>query len=86
MFCYVHVHDAWEMQGGGVQGLEFRWFQSYLSGRKQATHVDGVLSEFATLKVGVPQGSILGPLLFIIFINSLPTAISHPGCKVSMCR
>ena len=55
-------------------GLPYKWFQNYLSERCQYVHLDGVSSENREITCGVPQGSILGPLLFLIYINDLPHA------------
>ena len=47
------------------------WFRSYLTGRKQNTEVDNIVSEAETTLCGVPQGSVLGPLLFLLYINNV---------------
>ena len=51
------------------------WFESYLSNRMQSVEFNGLLSEWGSVCVGVPQGSILGPLLFSIYVNDLPNVV-----------
>ena len=64
----------------GVGGIELGWFRGYLEGRRQRVCVGGAKSEWSVIRRGVPQGSILGPLLFILFANDLPHAVKH--CSV----
>ena len=56
----------------GIRGSALQMLDSYLSSRKQFVSIDNVNSETAIIELGVPQGLILGPFLFLIFINDLP--------------
>ena len=61
----------------GISGPVLAWFESYLTGRTQAVLVDGQMSVPASLSSGVPQGSVLGPILFIMYIKPLSSLIQN---------
>ena len=59
----------------GISGISNTWFRSYLTERQQFVSISGDKSELTTIEHGVPQGSVLGPLLFLIYINDLHQCI-----------
>jgi retron-type reverse transcriptase len=61
----------------GVRDIASDWLKSYLSGRTKKCLVNGFLSEDRSISCGVPQGTILGPLLFLLYINDLPNCLEH---------
>ena len=66
----------------GASSITLKWFKSYLSNRIQRVSYNEVVSDALPISTRVPQGSILGPLLFLIFINDMPNVIEHG--KISM--
>ena len=60
----------------GIRGIAHDWFLSFLSNRQQSVIYNGYESELKVMRCGVPQGSILGPMLFLLYINDLTNASS----------
>ena len=67
----------------GIHGVSNDWFKSYLSNRYQYVSINGYESGLAAINCGVPQGSVLGPLLFLLYINDLK--VHHFADNTNLC-
>ena len=68
----------------GIRGNVYEWFKDYLSDRKQYVCISGINSELGNISCGVPQGSVLGPLLFLVYVNDIGYSVPNTTCTVKL--
>ena len=76
-----HLRLLQKLHDMGVRGILLEWFRSFLTERRQRVVVNGSVSDWTAVGSGIPQGTVLGPVLFIVFVNDLPDCIES-ACKL----
>ena len=74
IFSINHEILLTKLYNYGLRGIAHKWFFSYLTNRKQCTRFNNSLSDFQYIRCGVPQGTLLGPLLFLLYVNIYKSA------------
>jgi hypothetical protein len=77
-----HTGLIYKLKKTGISGKLLKWTKNYLSNRKQKVIINGISSKWEYLKGGVPQGSVLGPLFFLVYINDLVNVIEFASVRM----
>ena len=70
-----------QLKNHGIDGKLWKWIDSWLTGRMQRVVLNGIKSGWENVLSGVPQGSVLGPLLFLIFVNNIDEGLQNRVLK-----
>jgi len=71
----------YKLHNYGIRGVVHDWLRKFLTNRQQYTCIGGVKSSVSCISSGVPQGSVLGPLLFLIYVNDIGNAVPNLAIK-----